>query len=443
MLSKIYRPKRFVDLIGQESNVILLKEILKRGVATPLIFTGAFGSGKTSASRVFAKAVLCKERIEQEPCCACASCLDFEKDQNINYQEIDAASNGDVESIRQLRDQVGYQAVGSKFKVTNIDEAHNITKQGYNALLKILEEDVAHHIFIFCTNEPEKMLATVRSRCWRIHCKPSSRLQIKQHLTKIAEEMSILVDDEALTLIANTTAPHIRDALNALEFLSFNGKITDKDVEAYFHLSDDLDVIGVIEALDNPAEVLVTLDRLLSRMDVSTVFDKIILMLLDLESLRIKAKSYDFFIYPEEMKRAVDTNKDFLSLSRLMLQIERPIDANYLKHLLLEGYRLVAGVPVLEQSVTPRLTPVAEVEQHPFSETEHTSPKLGFRYDAEDVTPKHESNIDLNNQENYKFLRKRKDNIPTVKVKTTKLSDPMSEPISFDTAAQYLLKGKR
>jgi DNA polymerase-3 subunit gamma/tau len=120
---------------------------------------------------------------------------------------------------------VGYQAVGSKFKVTNIDEAHNITKQGYNALLKILEEDVAHHIFIFCTNEPEKMLATVRSRCWRIHCKPSSRLQIKQHLTKIAEEMSILVDDEALTLIANTTAPHIRDALNALEFLSFNGKI--------------------------------------------------------------------------------------------------------------------------------------------------------------------------------------------------------------------------
>jgi hypothetical protein len=216
-------------------------------------------------------------------------------------------------------------------------------------------------------------------------------------------------------------------------------------VEAYFHLSDDLDVIGVIEALDNPAEVLVTLDRLLSRMDVSTVFDKIILMLLDLESLRIKAKSYDFFLYPEEMKRAVDTDKDFLSLSRLMLQIERPIDANYLKHLLLEGSRLVACVPVLEQSVTPRLTPVAEVEQHPFSETtEHTPPKLGFRYDAEDVvTPKHESNIDLNNQENYKFLRKRKDNGATVKVKTTKLSDPMSEPISFDTAAQYLLKGKR
>lgn len=463
MFSKKYRPQRFSDLIGQESNVTILKEILKRGVVVPLIFTGPFGSGKTSASRVFAKAILCKERTsEQEPCCVCSSCVDFDKDQNINYQEIDAASNGDVESIRELRNQVGYQAVGSRFKVTNIDEAHNITKQGYNALLKILEEGVSHHIFIFCTNEPDKMLETVRSRCWRIHSVPVSTSELKQHLQKVAVNEKVDAEDSALELISKVTAPHIRDALNVMEFLNFNKKVLEKDVESYFHLSENRDIIGIVDSLENPAEVLTILERLMSRMDVSAIFDKIISILLDLEAVRIHAKTPSAFLFSDDIARVAASGKDFLAVSQLLIKIERPVDSIYLRHLLLEASRLVNGVPVVSErpvfqtistvSVEPddvlfSAVEIPSVESFVLESSGATQPvqlnkaeRAGFRYDAsKEVHVNHESNIDLRNQDNYKLLRKRKDTGTEVKkTKKQKAPDPMSEPVSFDTVEKYL-----
>ena len=471
MFSKKYRPRLFKDLVGQESNVVVLKEILKRGTVLPLIFTGQFGSGKTSASRVFAKAVLCKNLgDDQEPCGACSSCVDFEKDQNINYHEIDAASNGDVDSIRELRDQVGYQAVGSRFKVTNIDEAHNITKQGYNALLKILEEGVSHHIFIFCTNEPEKMLETVRSRCWRIHSSPVTSSQLKDHLEKIVELEKLHADEGVLELISKVTAPHIRDALNVMEFLSFNGIIKKEDVEAYFHLSENKDVIALIESLGNPSDTIMILDRLCQRMDSSSVFDKILSTLLDLEAVRIKGKDASHFLFSEDMARVAASGKDFLSISQLLIRIEKPVDVTFLKHLLLEASRLVNGsafkieIPSFSITEQPDFSENAlfskidipsvqsfvlgtSAENSKITESSKTPPskkssKQGFHYEgSDDNNPvKHESNIDLRNQENYKLLRKRKEE-PTTdssKPKKQKPSDPLSEPVSFDLAERYL-----
>jgi DNA polymerase III subunit gamma/tau len=472
MFSKKYRPAKFNDLIGQESNVVILKEILRRGAILPLIFTGPFGSGKTSASRVFAKAVLCKQRTaEQEPCCVCGSCVDFEKDQNINYQEIDAASNGDVDSIRELRDQVSYQAVGSRFKVTNIDEAHNITKQGYNALLKILEEGISHHIFIFCTNEPEKMLETVRSRCWRIHSSPVTASELKQHLNKIAESEKVDAEDAALDLISKVTVPHIRDALNVMEFLSFGKKVTRRDVESYFHLSENKDIVSLIEALENPAECLSILDRLISRMDASTIFDKVLATLLDLEAIRVNAKEPSAFIFSEDMARVAGLGYDFLAISQLLIKIERPLDAIYLRHLILESSRLVKGIPIISER------PVFQTLESPLhlglqsqvsssietdalfdpveipsiesfvlessgqsAKKESNKERSGFQYDAsQEIQVKHESNIDLRNQDNYKLLRKRKDmGAAVTKNKKQKPADPMSEPISYETVERYL-----
>lgn len=470
MFSKKYRPCRFSDLIGQEANVVILKEILKRGAVLPLIFTGPFGSGKTSASRVFAKAVLCKNLTsDQEPCCQCSSCVDFEKDQNINYNEIDAASNGDVDSIRELREEVGYNAIGSKFKVTNIDEAHNITKQGYNALLKILEEGVDHHIFIFCTNEPEKMLDTVRSRCWRIHSAPVTPSQLATHLDGIAKSEGLAIEDGALDLISKVTAPHIRDALNVMEFLNFKQKIKKSDVESYFHLSEGKDILHLIEAIENPAEMLMALDRLLSTMDVSAVFDKLLTCLLDLEAVRVKAKDSSSFLFSAEMGRVAESGKDFLSISQLLIRVERPVDSNYLRHLLMEASRLVNGIgiqthkvssrevsssdmifqPIFDESFTPspssdfdakelfQAMSEPEKEQEPIKVPESGS--RGFRFDSSKEVPvKHESNIDLRNHDNYKLLRKRKDLSTEVSKKKQKSIDPMSEPVPFDAVERYL-----
>jgi len=468
MFSKKYRPRTFKDLIGQESNIVILKEILKRGAVVPLIFTGSFGSGKTSASRVFAKAMLCKNRTQdQEPCGVCSSCVDFEKDQNINYQEIDAASNGDVDSIRTLREQVSYQAVGSRYKVTNIDEAHNITKQGYNALLKILEEGVAHHVFIFCTNEPEKMLETVRSRCWRIHSTPVRADQLKNHLKKIAETENLTADEDALHLIAQITAPHIRDALNVMEFLSFNRNINKEDVEIYFHLSEVKDILTLIDSLNEPAKVISILDGLVSKMDSTSLFDKVLNTLLDLEAIRIKARNSESFIFSEDMERVAHSGKDFLAISHLLLRIEKPVDGIYLKHLILEASRLVNGLSfeinpvkihhetfhISEDALFDKIeVPTIESIVLNGSSINDSSPEIrpppkekvtksGFHYEgSDDVQVKHESNIDLRNHDNYKLLRKKKD-APTennVKPKKQKSSDPLSEPVSFDTAERYL-----
>lgn len=466
MFSKKYRPRKFSDLIGQEANVVILKEILKRGAVLPLIFTGPFGSGKTSASRVFSKAVLCKNLTEdQEPCCECASCVDFEKDQNINYNEIDAASNGDVDSIRELREQVGYNAIGSKFKVTNIDEAHNITKQGYNALLKILEEGVDHHIFIFCTNEPEKMLDTVRSRCWRIHSAPVSSSQLSSYLAEIARNESVKVEDGAVDLIAKVTAPHIRDALNVMEFLNFNKSIKKSDVESYFHLSENRDILNLVDAIENPAEMLMVLERLMSTMDVSAVFDKVLATLLDLEAVRVKAKDSASFLFSEDMGRISSSGKDFLAISQLLIRVERPVDSTYLKHLLLEASRLVNGIAIQQhrtvsvptvvdsvsfiESIAPsssgdfapqELFKAISEPQETRSDVFTAPSKKGFHFDPSNEVPvKHESNIDLRNQDNYKLLRKRRDISTEISKKKPKQTiDPMSEPVPFDAVERYL-----
>lgn len=343
MLSKKYRPSTFLDLIGQEDNVIILKEYVKNKLITPLLFTGPFGSGKTSASRVTAKAILCENLDENfEPCCKCQSCLDFSEDKNINYTEIDAASNGDVESIRNLREQVGYSSIGSKYKITNIDEAHNITKAGYNALLKQLEEGFEHHIFMFCTNEPEKMLSTVRSRCWRIHSQSVSPENLFQYAKKIIHKEKIEIEDSALKLIAEVTSPHIRDCLNSIDFLNYKGNVNKNDVEVYFQIPDKNKFIQILIYLKSDLSKAMELLEDLSRCyDIDTIFSKIVENCLILES-KIKGVVFKHdYIDSNFLEQALSLKVDFLGISSYLLKVDRPLDLIYLKHLLLELNRIL------------------------------------------------------------------------------------------------------
>lgn len=343
MLSKKYRPSTFADLIGQEDNVIILKEYIKNGLITPLLFTGPFGSGKTSASRVTAKAILCQNLNENlEPCCKCQSCIDFSEDRNINYTEIDAASNGDVESIRNLREQVGYSSIGSKFKITNIDEAHNITKAGYNALLKQLEEGYEHHIFMFCTNEPEKMLSTVRSRCWRIHSQAVSSENLFEYVKNITVKEKISAEEKALKLICDVTSPHIRDALNALDFLNYKGSVNRFDVEVYFQIADKNKFLEMLIYLkkDLP-KALQALDELVGSYDIDTIFSKLVEQCLILES-KIKGVNLKHdYVDSELLEQALSLKIDFLGVSSYLLKVDRNVDIIYLKHLLLELNRIL------------------------------------------------------------------------------------------------------
>lgn len=375
-LSEKYRPALFTDLVGQESNVVLLKEILKKqNFNTPFLFTGPFGSGKTSASRVFAKTILCTNRTADfEPCCVCQSCVDFMTDTNINYVEIDAATNGDAESIRNLRENIGYSSVNSAFKITNIDEAHNISKVGYNALLKQLEEGAAHHIFMFCTNEPEKMLGTVRSRCWRLHSQQVSAPNLCAHMKMIVAKEGIKAEDEALSLISQITAPHIRDALNALDFLNYRGGVTKADVENYFQIaSENLFFELLVNVKGDVSEMLKCLDKLVEHYDVDVIFEKLVEVCLALEAKRKGVEYQKGYMDESLVSIVMSTGCDFLSVASFLLKVEKPVDFHYLKYLLLELHRILNNESMSNYGVPPVIGVYANNE--PINSAKQTIPE--------------------------------------------------------------------
>lgn len=405
-LSEKYRPAKFADLVGQESNVLILKELLKKqNFNTPFLFTGPFGSGKTSASRVFAKAVLCPHRTaEFEPCCVCQSCIDFMNDVNINYVEIDAATNGDAESIRNLRENIGYSSVNSAFKITNIDEAHNISKVGYNALLKQLEEGASHHIFMFCTNEPEKMLGTVRSRCWRIHSQQVTAPNLFTHMKRIVDIEKIQAEDAALDLISKITSPHIRDALNALDFLNYRGSVTKADVENYFQIANEnLFFELLINVKADVSQMLQLLDKLVAHYDVDVIFEKLVEVCLALEARRKGAELQHGYMDESLVSIVMSTGCDFLAIASFLLKVEKPVDIHYLKYLLLELHRILNNESVSNYGVPPV---IVYSDKAPINSAPQTAPENITKEEKKTIIPQEmvDSNSLSNEPPNIKAI---------------------------------------
>jgi len=164
-----YRPLLFSEVLGQEPISIVLKNILKqKKFSSPFMFSGSFGSGKTTLARIFARAILCKNPTDSfEPCNICESCKSFLAGTHPAFKEIDAASNSGVDDIRKLKEESNIRVLGDyDKKVVIIDECHSISTKGNEALLKQLEENTSYQIYIFCTTAPEQMHDTVRSRCF-------------------------------------------------------------------------------------------------------------------------------------------------------------------------------------------------------------------------------------------------------------------------------------
>ena len=229
-----YRPKTFDEMIGQKAVVQTLKNAIKNNrVAQAYIFSGMRGVGKTTAARIFAKALNCQHGPTPTPCNKCEFCKSVDEDRSIDVLEIDGASNRGIEEVRSLREGVKYKPIHSRNKVIIIDEVHMLTREAFNALLKTLEEPPSHTVFIFATTEFHKVPATIISRCQHFEFKKISQRDIVNHLLDITQKEKIEISSAGLNLIAEAADGSLRDAQSLLDqAVAFSGEvINDEDLK--------------------------------------------------------------------------------------------------------------------------------------------------------------------------------------------------------------------
>jgi len=261
VLARKWRPQFFEDLVGQEHVSQTLKNaITSDRVHHAFLFTGARGVGKTSAARIFAKALNCQEGPTTKPCGVCPSCIEITKSQGIDVLEIDGASNTGVDDIRELRENIRYLPSQSRYKIFIIDEVHMLSINAFNALLKTLEEPPAHAKFIFATTEPHKIPITILSRCQRFDFKKIGLAPLQARLRYIVDQENIQIADSGLAVIARSGGGSMRDALSTLDqVIAFCGdQVGDDEIESLLGLVDRALLVATIRAVleRNPGELL-------------------------------------------------------------------------------------------------------------------------------------------------------------------------------------------
>lgn len=259
VLARKWRPKSFDTLIGQEHVVRALTNALEQQrLHHAYLLTGTRGVGKTTIARILAKSLNCETGITAHPCGVCSACMEIDKGRFIDLIEVDAASNTQVDNMRDLLDNAQYAPTSGRFKVYIIDEVHMLSKSSFNAMLKTLEEPPAHVKFILATTDPQKMPVTVLSRCLQFNLRQMATSSIVEHCQAILSSENIPVETPALHLIAKAASGSMRDALSLLDqAIAYGGQtVNEKEVRAMLGTIDQhylFDLLNALVAQDGKA----------------------------------------------------------------------------------------------------------------------------------------------------------------------------------------------
>ncbi|MBU6493653.1 MAG: DNA polymerase III subunit gamma/tau, partial [Burkholderiales bacterium] len=270
VLARKWRPKGFSTLVGQEHVVRALTHALEQQrLHHAYLFTGTRGVGKTTLSRILAKALNCETGITAQPCGVCRACQAIDAGRFVDYVEMDAASNRGVDEMTSLLEKAIYAPVDARFKVYMIDEVHMLTGHAFNAMLKTLEEPPAHVKFILATTDPQKIPVTVLSRCLQFNLKQMPAGHIVDHLAHILGEEQIAFDNQALRLLAKAANGSMRDALSltdqAIAYAA--GPVSEEAVRGMLGAIDQSVLVRILDALHagTPKDLIDLADELASR----------------------------------------------------------------------------------------------------------------------------------------------------------------------------------
>lgn len=250
-LYRRWRPLTFDDVVGQKHVTQTIKnEVASGNVGHAFLFCGSRGTGKTSTARILSRAINCTDNIDGNPCNECESCKGILSGAVMDVVEIDAASNSGVDNIRSLREEASYAAASVKYKVYIIDEVHALSKDAFNALLKLLEEPPAHVKFVLATTEANKVLDTISSRCQRFDFNKITKADIAARLEEVCDAEMIEIEPAAINMIAEAADGALRDALSLLEPCISGGKSVDTEyVRSFLGFGEKYSVYAICRAV--------------------------------------------------------------------------------------------------------------------------------------------------------------------------------------------------
>lgn len=328
VFARKYRPQTFDDLVGQTHVSRTLKNaVAQNRLAHAYLFVGPRGVGKTSTARILAKSLNCIKGPTVTPCGVCDNCREIAGGNSLDVIEIDGASNNSVEDVRQLRENVRYAPAKGHYKIYLIDEVHMLSSAAFNALLKTLEEPPEHVKFIFATTEPQKVLATILSRCQRFDLHRIPANLIAQHLQFIAKKEKITLQPAAAHAIARGAEGGLRDAESMLDQLvAFCGeKITENDVLSVFGFTSEqtvIDLTGRILRGETPEAIELLHEQCEAGKDMMRLMADLIAYLRDLLVFKAKPDALNEDVDPD-VHKSLGAHAELISMDRLLELIDQ------------------------------------------------------------------------------------------------------------------------